>query len=121
MRAGLAAYTGGMTAAGPQQPAPRRRGVPVWLTYTTLRLLFFAVPLVAVYLLGGNIVIAAAAGAVIGVCLSVILLHRQRAELAASLEARRAARLADRRQRTDEDVEDAGPGQNASAAARPRP
>ena len=113
-----------MTAAGPQEPAPasHRRRVPVWLTYSALRLLFFVVPLVAVYLLGGNVIIAGVAGAVIGACLSVILLHGQRAELAASLEARRLARQAGRRQRTDEDVEDAAAeDQNASAAARPRP
>ena len=97
--------------------------MPVWVTYTVLRLLFFAVPLVAVYLVGGNIVIAAAAAAIIGVCLSVILLHRQRAAVAADLEARLTARRANRTVPTDEDVEDAAAGtdQNASAAASPKP
>ena len=115
-----AAYTGGMTAADPQGSTPRRRRVPVWVTYSALRLLFFVVPLVAVYLLGGNIIIAAVAAAAIGACLSVILLHRQRAELAGSLEARRLARQASRQEPTDEDVEDAA-AQNASAAASPKP
>ena len=110
-----------MTGADPQERAPRRRRVPVWLTYSALRLLFFAVPLVAVYLLGGNILIAAVAAAAIGVCLSVILLHRQRAELAAGLDERRRARASARRHLTDEDVEDAVDGQSASAAARPSP
>jgi membrane protein implicated in regulation of membrane protease activity len=87
-----------------------------------LRLLFFAVPLVIVYLLGGNITIAAAAAAIIGVCLSVILLHRQRSEVSRELEAWRAARRANRRVPTDEDVEDdAAGGQNANAAASPKP
>ena len=110
-----------MTAADPQGAEPRRRRMPVWLTYSLLRILFFVVPLVAVYLLGGNIVLAAVAAAVIGACLSVILLHRQRMELAGSLEARRVARQATRREPTDEDVEDAAAGQSASAAARPKP
>ena len=92
------------------------------MTYTVLRLVLFAVPLVVVYLLGGNIVIAAVAAAVIGVCLSVILLHRQRTEVAAELEARLSARRANRTLPTDEDVEDAAAGdQNANAAASPKP
>jgi uncharacterized protein (DUF58 family) len=110
----------------------RPRRVPVWLTYSLLRLLLFAVPLVVVYALGGNIVIAAVAAAIIGVCLSVILLHRQRTEVAADLEARLSARRTNRARITDEDVEDAvagegpeagdaGEGQNANAAASPKP
>lgn len=108
--------------AGGKPDGGRRRRIPVWLTFTVLRLLFFAVPLVVVYLLGGNIVLAAAAAAIIGACLSVILLHRQRAEVAAELEAWRATRIANRRKPTDEDAEDevAG-GQNANAAASPKP
>jgi uncharacterized membrane protein len=101
----------------------RRRRVPVWLTYALLRLVLFAVPLVVVYLLGGNIVIAALAAAIIGVCLSVILLHRQRAVVAADLEARLSARRANRSEPTDEEIEDAAAGdaQNAKAAASPKP
>jgi uncharacterized protein (DUF58 family) len=101
----------------------RRRRVPVWVTYTLLRLVLFVVPLIVVYLLGGNIVIAAAAAAIIGVCLSVILLHRQRQEVAAELEARLSRRRANRTEPTDEDVEDAAAGddQNANAAASPKP
>jgi uncharacterized membrane protein len=118
------AYTGPVTETGPAgAPAgDRKRRIPVWLTYTLLRLVFFAVPLVVVYLLGGNIVIAAAAAAIIGVCLSVIFLHRQRSEVAAGLEARLGTRRANRTGQTDEDVEDAAAnGQNASAAASPKP
>jgi hypothetical protein len=101
----------------------RRRRVPVWVTYTLLRLVLFVVPLIVVYLLGGNIVIAAAAAAIIGVCLSIILLHRQRQEVAADLEARLNRRRANRAEPTDEDVEDAAAGddQNANAAASPKP
>jgi hypothetical protein len=119
------AYTGPVSGTGrgatPQDR--RRRRLPAWLTYTLLRLLFFAAPLVVVYLLGGNIVLAAIAAAIIGVCLSVIFLHRQRAEVAADLDAWRTARRANRREPTDEDVEDeaSGDGQNASAAATPKP
>jgi antibiotic biosynthesis monooxygenase (ABM) superfamily enzyme len=118
------AYTGPVSETGPGARADGRpRRVPVWVTYTLLRLVLFAVPLVVVYLLGGNIVIAAAAAAIIGVCLSVILLHRQRAEVAARLEARLSTRRASRTEPTDEDVEDAvdGDGQNAKAAASPKP
>ncbi len=102
-------------------PRVRTRRIPVWVTYSALRLLLFAVPLVVVYLLGGNIFIAAAAAAIIGVCLSVILLHRQRTEVAAELESWRATRRANRREPTDEDVEDDAAGQNANAAASPKP
>jgi hypothetical protein len=124
------AYTGPVSETGPEEPAGGRRSrVPVWLTYSVLRLLLFAVPLVVVYLLGGNIVIAAVSAAIIGVCLSVILLHRQRAAVAADLEARLGSRRANRTVPTDEDVEDAvagedagtGAGQNANAAASPKP
>jgi hypothetical protein len=118
------AYTGPVSETGPEEPVGGRRPrVPVWLTYSVLRLLLFAVPLVVVYLLGGNIVIAAASAAIIGVCLSVILLHRQRAAVAADLEARLGSRRANRTVPTDEDVEDAGTGagQNANAAASPKP
>lgn len=101
----------------------RRRRLPAWVTYTLLRLVLFVVPLVVVYLLGGNIVVAAVAAAIIGVCLSVILLHRQRQEVAAELEARLGARRANRTVPTDEDVEDAAADddQNANAAASPKP
>ena len=111
------------TGAGGTAEARRRRRVPAWLTYALLRLLLFAVPLVVVYLLGGNIVIAAVAAAIIGVCLSVILLHRQRAAVAAELQEWRAGRRSDRRGTTDEDVEDeaVADGQNANAAASPKP
>ena len=119
----------------PSGSGRRTRRVPVWLTYTVLRLAFFAVPLVVVYLLGGNIVIAAAAAAIIGVCLSVIFLHRQRAEVAAELDSWRAGRRDERRGTTDEDVEDGvaadpedGPAggqstsdQSTNAAASPKP
>lgn len=114
-----------MSETGPSAaPAARRtRRVPAWLSYTLLRLLFFAVPLVVVYLLGRNIVIAAIAAAIMGVCLSVIFLHRQRAEVAADLDAWRTARRGNRTEPTDEDVEDAvaADGQNANAAASPKP
>jgi hypothetical protein len=120
-----AAYTGPVSGTGPGAPRDGRRArrIPAWLTYTLLRLLFFAVPLVVVYLLGGNVVLAAIAAAIIGVCLSVIFLHRQRAQVAADLDAWRTAHKGDRREPTDEDVEDAaaGDGQNASAAASPKP
>jgi uncharacterized membrane protein len=111
------------TGTSPAPDGGRKRRVPAWLTYTLLRLLFFAVPLVIVYLLGGNIVIAAFAAAIIGVCLSVIFLYRQRTQVAADLDAWRTARRSNRAEPTDEDVEDAvaGDGQNANAAASPKP
>ena len=77
--------------------------MPAWVTYTGLRLLFFAVPLAAVYLLGGNLTLAAVVAAIIGLCLSVIFLGQQRTAAAGALEARSQRRP---HRPADEDVED---------------
>lgn len=98
--------------------APRTPSRP-WLAYSVLRLLFFGVPLAIVWGLSGNLVLSAVVGAVIGLCLSVVLLDRQRGAVALRLE-----RWAERRRPTsDEAVEDEAVdgGQSASAPARPRP
>lgn len=130
--AGGAAYTG--RVAGRERGGARR--LPRWLPYTALRTLFFLVPLVLTYGLGGNIYIAAIVAAIVGFCLSLIFLNRQRIELAGDLAARRREAAAPQTD-SDEVAEDAAleqgvdrrVQQNAgqagdqagSASARPNP
>ena len=52
--------------------------IPSWLTYTVLRLLMFAVPLVVLLLLDVVWWLAVIAAALIGLCLSYIFLGRSR-------------------------------------------
>jgi TctA family transporter len=92
-----------------------------FVAYTALRLVFFVVPLLIIWALGGNLLVAALFAAVIGFALSMILLDRQRGRFARGLQDRASSR----RRITDETVEDevvdeAG-DQNASAAAKPKP
>ena len=100
-----------------------------WVVYSLLRLLFFAAPLTVVWLVSGNVVLSAVVAAVIGLCLSVVLLDGQRGRVAVQVQS-----WAERRHpSSDEAVEDravdgaedraaADAGQtNASAAPRPRP
>lgn len=87
-----------------------------WLVYTGLRLLCFGVPLGVVYGLSGNLLLSAIIAAIVGVCLSVILLERWRHAVTEPMAARQST------VRRDEDIEDeAVDGQNASAAANPKP
>lgn len=109
-----------------------RRRVPSWLTFTLLRLAFFAVPLVVVYGLSANILLAAGVAAVVALCLSVIFLNRQRSGLVDDLRAYGARRHtvdesaedaevegAPVRTRSDEDAEDADVERAAPSPARP--
>lgn len=116
-----AAYTG--RVAGREQGGARR--LPRWLPYTALRILFFLVPLLLTYGLGGNIYIAAIVAAIVGFCLSLIFLNRQRVELAGGLAARRRLDADRPRIDSDEAAEDAaleqGGDQAGSASARPSP
>ncbi len=56
-----------------------------WLVYIVLRLLFFAVPFAALYLIGIQPWLAAIFAALIGVALSVIFLSRSRATASESI------------------------------------
>ncbi|WP_241488050.1 DUF4229 domain-containing protein [Leucobacter japonicus] len=56
-----------------------------WLVYIVLRLLFFAVPFAALYLIGIQPWLAAVFAALIGVALSVIFLSRSRATASESI------------------------------------
>ncbi len=61
------------------------KGIPSWVTYTVLRLLLFVVPLVVLLLLHVDAWIAVVAAALVGLCLSYILLRRPREAVARDL------------------------------------
>lgn len=63
------------------------KGIPSWVTYTVLRLLLFVVPLVILLLLHVDAWIAVVAAALIGLCLSYVLLRRPREAVARDLYA----------------------------------
>lgn len=100
----------------PADRTPSRRRP--WVVYSVLRLVFFAVPLAVVWGLSGNLVLSAVVAAVIGLCLSLVLLDQQRGAVALRLE-----RWAERRRpSSDEALEDrAVDAQSESAPARPKP
>lgn len=107
-----------------------RRRLPRWLPYTALRILFFLVPLVLTFGFSANVDVAAIVAAIVGFCLSLIFLNRQRIDLAGELAARRRAGPAAARADSDEAAEDAaldhgnggqGADQAGSASARPSP
>ena len=52
--------------------------MPAWLVFTALRVLAFVVPLAVSYVLGASLLLAALIAAIVGFCLSVIFLSRQR-------------------------------------------
>lgn len=101
-----------------------------FVVYTGLRLLCFAVPFLVIWALSGNPSLSAVVAAVVGLCVSFVLLDRQRGAVAGILDER----LGRRASTSDESIEDraldgdaasAGPesddAQTASAAARPKP
>lgn len=65
------------------------KSVPVWIWYTTLRILLFAVPLAVLLLAGVNPWVSAAVAAVFGLSASLIFLRRQRETIATALYAAR--------------------------------
>ena len=77
--------------------------IPSWLTYTVLRLVLFAVPLVILLLMGIVWWAAVIAAALIGLCLSYILLAKQRHAVASDLYA---ARHRDKPAPSADDAED---------------
>jgi hypothetical protein len=61
------------------------KGIPSWVTYTVLRLLLFVIPLVVLLLLNVEAWVAVVAAALIGLCLSYVLLRRPREAVARDL------------------------------------
>lgn len=75
-----------------------------WLLYTVLRVLAFAIPFGVLYALGLDWWIAALIAAVVGFCVSYVLLRTQRDRVALRIaRARSGARVPT----ADEDAEDA--------------
>lgn len=78
---------------------------PAWLTYTVLRLLFFAVPFAVLYASGVWWWLSAVIAALFSLSLSMLVLTRLRNEVAAAIDrTRREGRTPTA---VDEDVEDA--------------
>jgi outer membrane murein-binding lipoprotein Lpp len=65
------------------------KSAPVWIWYTALRILLFAVPLAVLLLAGVNPWVSAAVAAVFGLSASLIFLRRQRESIASDLYAAR--------------------------------
>jgi len=79
--------------------------VPVWIWYTALRILLFAVPLAVLLIAGVNPWVSAALAALFGLSASLIFLRRPRESIANDLYAarHREAPVA----RADDEEEDA--------------
>lgn len=107
-----AAYPGEVT-----EQEGRRRRMPAWLVYTVLRVLAFVVPLVVSYALGASLLLAALIAAIVGFCLSVIFLSRQRRAFSGELAElrRRPAKRSMPDVGEDELVEDAVVDSRSSA------
>ncbi|WP_448002619.1 DUF4229 domain-containing protein [Agromyces bauzanensis] len=65
------------------------KSVPVWIWYTALRILLFAVPLAVLLIAGVDPWVSAAVAAVFGFSASLIFLRRQRESIASDLYAAR--------------------------------
>ena len=65
------------------------KSVPVWLWYTVLRIVLFAVPLAVLLMAGVNPWVSAAVAAVFGLSASLIFLRRPRESIATDLYAAR--------------------------------
>jgi hypothetical protein len=111
------------------QGEERQRRVPAWVAFTVLRVLAFLVPLAIAWALGAGVLLAALIATIVGLCLSVIFLSRQRGAMSGELAALRRRPEKPRGPETGEDelVEDAAvdaaPDQNGNtnAAASPKP
>ena len=79
--------------------------MPVWIRYTALRILLFAVPLTVLLMAGVNEWVSAAVAAVFGLSASLLLLRRQRETIATDLYAARHREKPV--VRDDDEVEDA--------------
>jgi hypothetical protein len=93
------------------------KGIPSWVTYSVLRLLLFAVPLAILLILRIDWWIAVIAAALIGLCLSYIILRKPRDAVARDLYA---ARHRDAPVTTvDDDTEDAAIDAAEQKTAKP--
>jgi hypothetical protein len=83
--------------------------IPAWLSYTVLRLLFIAVPLVVLLLLlpADLWIVSAVASVVIGFCLSYLLLRGPRQAVADQLASARKRERTEAKPTVDDEVEDA--------------
>lgn len=93
--------------------------IPSWITYTVLRLLVFAVPLVILLLVGVVWWLAVIAAALIGLCLSYIFLSRPRNAVSSDLYAVRHREKP--ATSVDDDVEDAALDDAAAEDAPVKP
>ncbi|MCU1473491.1 MAG: hypothetical protein JWQ92_1559 [Amnibacterium sp.] len=83
--------------------------MPAWIVFSVLRVLAFVVPLAVSYALGASLLLAALIAAIVGLCISVIFLSRQRRAFSGELADLRARPDKPRKPDTGEDelVEDA--------------
>ncbi|WP_082571142.1 DUF4229 domain-containing protein [Agromyces sp. Root1464] len=65
------------------------KSVPVWIWYTALRVLLFAVPLAVLLIAGVNVWVSAAIAALFGLSASLIFLRRARNAMSSDLYAAR--------------------------------
>jgi uncharacterized membrane protein len=95
--------------------------MPAWLVFTVLRVLAFVVPLAVSYELGANLLLAAVIAAIVGFCISVIFLSRQRQAFSGELAdlRRRPSRPTAPDPGEDELVEDAVVDSRAANAPEP--
>jgi len=91
------------------------RTVPGWIVFTILRVLLFAIPLAVTLSLGVEPWIAALSAAVIGLCLSTIVLVRPRTSFATMLYNTRHRTTS--RAHRDNELEDAAIASASSTAA----
>ena len=93
--------------------------IPSWLTYTVLRLLVFAIPLVILLVVGLVWWLAVIAAALIGLCLSYILLSKSRNAISTDFyTVRQRSKPANTQ---DDDDEDAVLDADPSAEQKHRP
>jgi outer membrane murein-binding lipoprotein Lpp len=99
------------------------KSVPVWIWYTALRIVLFAVPLAVLLLAGVNVWVSAIVAAVFGLSASLLFLRRPREAMSTELYA---ARHRDRPVVRDDDAaEDAAveasdqPAADAASVAEP--
>ena len=79
--------------------------MPVWIWYTALRILLFAVPLAVLLIAGVNPWVSAAVAALFGLSASLVFLRRPRETLSSELYAARHRETP--APRDDDEVEDA--------------
>jgi hypothetical protein len=81
------------------------KSVPVWIWYTALRVLLFAVPLAVLLIAGVNPWVSAAVAALFGLSASLVFLRRPRETMSSELYAARHRETP--ATRDDDEVEDA--------------